>query len=689
MFFFCILQGLSTLELHSDSLHAAAECYDGIAAEISNLDPFQQPDQATHCLETPTGGSFIENYSVECNSDVDCGYSETEKEHKDFVLPVKVSDSQVGLQEHGLGPLEDGVCRSSNTGIESCRTEEEGKEPPIVSTPNLNLFNRSEEAQCELGRQTLTVGNLPPAGCGKQAEDTDRLEIQEGQEATTGEEASEQEAENCKARRREKETDSAELVPVSIDLEASIMGQNSSSEGFISEMKESCQDGGNTGKEITKDCQKLCDELCLDEGLPVPVSPPGEEPCPLIEGGDVIKGPGSPVPHRLIQGLHEGEPPPDINSLEQTQETAVKDYAMEQEWGLAPQTGCHSGSCSEPDSVQELIVESAPEASGCYPEHSLSHDISDVQMIENSMEEKNRETTLETMPNIGSIHADSDSGMTHGRSGDDDCSGQPIGSSTTKIFHPAENFVCTEDMDYFEPNEAAESSKEVRLGEQNDSKPDESMLNLDVGLPLNLDSALKSCKQLDSQFESEVSHSLQTIESEMTGEEPEPEPSKDDIRLDPVIEVTEVIEAKSEESRFSECNTGTDLLQSEVTEASSLVSEMCEVISGGEENLQPTDVSNNLPLENEDPSQDTSEITVDDKSPDEKLILSEDATLPLDNTEMDMEPPSMKNPASRKQRVDNLSTDNPKIPDTLDGALQSVIQGEQTVIALCPTSGLV
>ncbi|XP_056871047.1 A-kinase anchor protein 13 isoform X5 [Takifugu flavidus] len=666
-------KGLSTLELHSDSLHAAAECYDGIAAEISNLDPLQQPDQATHCLETPTGGSLIENYSAECNSSVDCGYSETGKEHKDFVLPVKVLKSQAGLQEHGLGPLEDGVCHSSNTGRESCRTEEEGREPPI-STPNLNLFNRSEGAQCELGRQTLTVGNLPPAGCGKQAEDTDRLEIQEGQEAATGEEASEQEAENCKARRREKETDSAELLPVSIDLEASNMGQHSSSEGSISEMKETCQDGGNTGKEIAKDCQNLCGELCLDKGLPVPVSPPGEEPCPLIEGGDVITGPGSPVPHRLIQGLHEGEPPPDINSLEQTQETAVKDYAMEQEWDLDPQTGCHSGSCSEPDSVQELIVENAPEAPGCYPEHSLSPDISDVQTFGNSMEEKNTETPLETMPNIGSIHAEPDSGMTHGRSGDDDCSVQPTGSSTTEIFHPAENCVCTGDRDYFEPNEAAESSKEEKLDEQNDPKPDESMLDVGVGLPLKLDSALKSCKQFDSQFDSEVSHSLQTIKSEMTGEEPEQEPSKDDMRLDPVIEVTEVIEAKSEESRCSECNTGTDLLESEVTEASSVVSETREVISPGEENLQPTDISNNLPLENEDPTQDTSEITLDDKPPDEKLILSEDVTLPLDNTEMDMEPPSMKNPAPREQRVDNLSTDNPKIPDTLDGALQSVIQ---------------
>ncbi|TWW67193.1 A-kinase anchor protein 13 [Takifugu flavidus] len=450
-------------------------------------------------------------------------------------LKDKVLKSQAGLQEHGLGPLEDGVCHSSNTGRESCRTEEEGREPPI-STPNLNLFNRSEGAQCELGRQTLTVGNLPPAGCGKQAEDTDRLEIQEGQEAATGEEASEQEAENCKARRREKETDSAELLPVSIDLEASNMGQHSSSEGSISEMKETCQDGGNTGKEIAKDCQNLCGELCLDKGLPVPVSPPGEEPCPLIEGGDVITGPGSPVPHRLIQGLHEGEPPPDINSLEQTQETAVKDYAMEQEWDLDPQTGCHSGSCSEPDSVQELIVENAPEAPGCYPEHSLSPDISDVQTFGNSMEEKNTETPLETMPNIGSIHAEPDSGMTHGRSGDDDCSVQPTGSSTTEIFHPAENCVCTGDRDYFEPNEAAESSKEEKLDEQNDPKPDESMLDVGVGLPLKLDSALKSCKQFDSQFDSEVSHSLQTIKSEMTGEEPEQEPSKDDMRLDPVIE---------------------------------------------------------------------------------------------------------------------------------------------------------
>lgn len=685
MFFFCILQGLSTLELHSDSPHAAAECYDGIAAEITNADPLQQPDLATHCLETPTGGGVVENDSAECNSGVECGRSETTNERKDCLSPVKVSKSQVGSQERGPGPVEDGACRSSNTGRESCRAEEEGREPPIVSTPDLNLLNRSEGAQRELGRPTLAVGNLPPAGCGKQAEDTDRLEIQEGREATPGEETSEQEAEKCKARRREEETGSAELLPVSRDLEASTMGQNSSSEGSWSEMKESWMDGENTGNEITEDCQKLCDELCLDEGLPVPVSPPGEEPGPLIQGGDVIMEPGSPVPHRLMRGLHQGEPPPDINSLEQTQETAGEDYAMEQEWGLAPETACH---CSEPGRVQELIFENAPEVPGCNPEHSLSHRIPDAQTPGNSMEEKTAETPLETAANTGSSLADAHSGMTHGLAGHDGCTAQAITSSTTEIPPPAEDGACPEERDYFEPNDAAASSKETSE-EQNDSKPDEVMLGVDAGLPLKPDSALKSCERSDSQCESDLSHSLQTVETERTGEEPKAGPSEDDMWLDPEAEGTELIEARSEESRPSECNTRSALLESAVTEASSLISGTFEGTSTGEEKLQETDVGNNLHLDDEDPTPGKSEITLDEKPPDGKLLLSEDVTAPLDNSELDVEPPSVKNPASGEQRLDNASTDNPKIPDTLDGALKNMIQGEQTVITSCPTSGLV
>lgn len=656
-------------------MHTAAECYDGIEAEISHPDPLQQPHLATHCLETPTGGGFVENFSAECNSGIDCGYCETGNEHKVCISPVNVSKSQVGLQQHGPGPLEGRVCHSSNTGRESCRTEKEGRELPIASTPDLNLFNTSEEAQRELKRQSPTVGILPPAGCGKQAEDTDRLEaaIQEGQEAAPGEEASEQEAENCKARRREQETNSAELLPVSIDLEAPIMGQNLSSEGSSSETKECRQDGENTGKERVKDCRKLCDELCLDEGSPVPVSTPGEEPCPLIEGGDVIKGPGSPVPHRLIQGLHDGEPPPDTNSLEQNQETAVKDYAVEQECGLAPQTGC-PGNCSEPDGVKELNVENTPE------ERSLSQDIPDVQTPGNSMEETCTETPLETMPNFGSRPVGSESGVTRGLSEDEDCSVQAVGGSTTEIFHPTQDGVHTEDAGYFEANEAAASSKEEKLDEQSNSKPDETMPDVDAALPLKLD---KSCEQLDSEIGSELSHSLQTMETRGTGEEPNLEPSKDDIWLDPVAEATEGSQAKSEESRYSECNVGTDHLESEVAEASSLISG--EVISAGEEDLQQTDISNNLRVEDEDPTQDGSEITQDERPSDERL---EDVTLPLDGANLDVEPPFMNNRASREQSVDNLSTDNPKIPETVDGGLQSIIQGEQTPTALCPTSSL-
>lgn len=623
---FFILQGLAVLELHSDSLHTA-ECYDGMEAEISHPDLLQQPNRAVRCLETTTGGRFVENYSVECNSGADCGYCETGNEHKVCVLPVSVSESQVGLPERGPGPSEDRVCPSPNTGRDDGHTEEQARETPIVSTPSLNLLNRSEGAQCELDRQTLTVGIEPAAARGKRAEDSDGLEavIQEGLEATAGTETSEQEAEDCTARRRQKESTSAELSAVCRDLEASIMGQNLSSEGSSSQRKECCQDGENTGKELLKDCQKLSDGLCLDGALPVPVSSPGDEPCPLIEGADVIGGPGPPVPHHLIEGLHEGEPPPDINSLEQKQETAVQDCATEQEWGLAPQTAGPSAGCSEADSVRELDGENAAEVPGCSPELSLPHHIADTGTLGVSMEDTDTDDSRRA-----------DAGMTCGLSRDDDCSLQATGSSTTETFQPTQDCVCTDEKDNGEPEE------------QTDSKSDGNLLNVDAGFPLELESGLRECTQ-----------------TKRTGEEAHPEAPTEETALAPANEVAEISESKPGESRSSEGNAETAHVKS-------------EVISAGEET---TDNGDNLHLEAKDPTLDRSEITPDQRPPDERLTLSEDVAQPIDNREVAVEPASPTSLTSRPQSVGNLPTGDPETPGTLEGA----VQGEQTVTVLCPT----
>lgn len=661
MFFFCILQGLSVLELHSDSLHTAAECYNGMEAAISHPDPLKQPNLALRCLETAAGGNFVENYSVECNRSADCGYCETGNEHKVRVLPASVPKPQVGLAEHGPGPSEDWVCPSPSTGRDDCHTEEEAKETPIVSTSKLNLFHRSEGAQRELERQTLTVGiEAAAAAHSKQAEDSAGLEavIQEGLEATAGKETSEQEAEECTARRRQEETTSAELSSVSRGLEASIMGQNSSSKGSSSETKECCQDGENAGKELLKDDQKLCDGLCLDGALPAPGATPGEEPCPLIEGGDVIRGPGSPVPYHLIEGLHDGEPPPDINSLEQKQEAAVQDYAVEQEWDLAPQTAGPAGSCSEADGVKELDGENAPEVPGCSPELSLSHHIADIQALGHPMEGAHTDSPLGTTLNEESRRADS--GLTCGLFGVGAFSLQAIESST-ETFHPSQDCVRAEKRDYLEPGIAAAAVETVE-GE-NDWKPEENLLNAEAGFPSKLESGPKTCAQ-----------------TKRTGEEAGPEASTEETGPAPANEVAEISDSKPGESGSSEYNGETAHVEAEVTDACSLTS---EVISAGAEAVQPTDVGNNLHPEPEDPIQVRSEITQEQRLPDDRLTLSEDVTQPLDKRELAVEIASTTGLTSRPQSVGNQSSDSPEAPGTLEGARQSAIQGEQTLIVLC------
>lgn len=109
--------GASVLELQFDSLHTAAECCDGVKTEITCLERLQQPALASQCLDTTTtGGSWVESCSVESSSGADCGHGETGSPEKDLSLSVSTPTSEVRPQEHGLGPPEDWVCLSSNTG---------------------------------------------------------------------------------------------------------------------------------------------------------------------------------------------------------------------------------------------------------------------------------------------------------------------------------------------------------------------------------------------------------------------------------------------------------------------------------------------------------------------------------------------------------------------------------------------
>lgn len=747
---FYILQGVSVLELLFDSLHTASECCDGAETEITCLERLQQSATASECLDTATGGSGVENCSVESRSSVDCGHGETGNAEKDWRLSVSTPTSEVHPQEHGLGPPEDWVCLSSNTGRDYWQTEEEGREKPVVSTQSLSLCDRSEGPQSDPEGESLTVGILPPAGCGKQAEEADRGEaaIWEAQEATKGKERSEQEAEDSTARRREEETnsESTDLITPSGDTKASVMGQTTSSQGSEvsdtsdSEMKECCQEGENFGKEEMKLSQELCDGLSLDgdkaesEGLTDPLSTPGDLPNPLlIDCGDVIEEPESAVPRLLIEGLHEGEPPPDINSLEQNQETAGRDYTTEQQWGLGPETGCQSGNCTGTASGKELDGEDVAEPSGYSIERtSLPMDepdnTADCQTAGNSMKDSRTDLSPEPSPEMmassSNRHADLDSGMAHGLSSDDDGSFRSVGSSTTEIFHPTQDNASMEDQDLLQTKIVELSSTEFKMEEPNDSKPSESnehSLAVDAGLPMEPGtvSALTGtdCSQTGTEPESQLSPSLQTMEAlnlEGTGEKLAPELSKEDLSLGPALSesrdapTVKVDESETGEANDSELNAGIEHLASEVTsrvlfEPSLSVAEGSEVIVEGDHRSTETSDKSAAASADEQPKQDNSEMTADESSPDEGLkhsenqvnVSSSQSVTPLsgsaDINTLEVEPPSPNNEASGKPNVENEMTETPKTLDAVDGASQSdnsAIQGEQTLIYFSPCSGL-
>nr|XP_046262923.1 A-kinase anchor protein 13 isoform X3 [Scatophagus argus] len=739
--------GVSELELQFDSLHTAAECCDGVQTELTCLERLQQPALATQCLDTTTGGSCIENCSVESSSGIDCGHGETGNAEKDWSLSVNLPTSEVGSQEHGLAPPEDWVCLSSNTGRDYCQTEEEeGRVQCVVFTQSLSLSDRSKGAQSEAEGESLTVGIPPPAGCGQQAEETDRGEpvIREGQEATKEKETSEQEAEDSTARRREEETnsESTDLITTSAETKASVMGQASSSEGFDSEC---CEERENVGKEERKLSQELCDGLSVDEdrteseGLIDPVSTLGDRPFPSLIGcSDVIEGSESSVPRLWIEGLHEGEPPPDMNSLEQNQETAVRDYATDQQWGLAQETGCHSGNCTETACGKELDGEDVAETSG-YSIKSTSvpcldqpDNTADHQIAGNSMEDIWTDPLPETTPSSSNGHGDLDPGVTHGLSSDDDVvSFRSVGSSTTEIFHPTQDNASTEDQDFLETTTAELSPTGFKMDESSDSNPSEDndhSLTVDAGLLLEPDtvSALTAtdCSQTGTEPELQLSPSLQTMEvlnSEGTGEELDPELSKEVLSLDPTLSesrgtpTVQFDESYTEEARNSELKAGIEHLAPEVTsgflfDPSPSVAEENEVIDPAEGDHQSTETSDKCAVDSAEKSGDVqlvlqqskennSEMTADERSPDEGLKHSENhddvctsqgVTVLSDSadiTALEVEPPSPNTEAASESHVENEMTENPKNLDTVDGASEGatqeveVIMSEETVIA--------
>ncbi|XP_053277907.1 A-kinase anchor protein 13 isoform X3 [Pleuronectes platessa] len=715
-------KGVSVLELQFDCLHTAAECCDGIETEITCVEQLQQASTASECLDSKTEGSWVENCPVE-SSGTDSGHSESGKAEKDGRLSASTPTSDVRPEDHGLRSPEERVCFSTNIGRDYCQAKEEVGEQPVVSTQNLSLCHRSEGAQNEVERANLTVGILPPAGCGKQAEETDRGEavIREGQEATKGEDRSEQEEKHSTARRKkEEETNPESTDPITPggDEKALVMGQAQSLEGSEvsdnsdSETKNCAQEEVTVRTEDMKLSGEICDGLSLDEekmenkGLTDPISASRDLPNPsLIDSGDVSEEPESAFSRLLIESLHKGEPPPDVNSLEQNQETAGRDYATEQQQGLAPDT--NSENCTGTANGKELDGQDVAETSVPGINNSSlpldeSDNTADVQTAGNSTED---------------TQIDQVDCMAHSLSSDDDGSFRSVGSSTTEIFHPTHDGATAEEQDLVQ-SKISELSAGTMMEESNDMKPSESdSPTVDAGLLSELDSDgaghLTNCNQSGTEPESQLPPSPQTMEPlnpEGTGEELAPELSKEDLSLGPVL-------SENEDSGEANCSDLTAEMEHSAPEVTcTVLSEPCQFVAekievnipvgGDRQSTETSDESlvasgeenGHVQSVPEQQKQDDLEKTTEEMSPDEGLTQAENEisapssqsiTL-LSEESTEAEPRSPNNETAGEPVVENDLNENPKTSDTVDGASEShnsatqeeeVIKSEDTVIA--------
>ncbi|XP_028256825.1 A-kinase anchor protein 13 isoform X2 [Parambassis ranga] len=698
-------KGVSVLELQFDSLHTAAECCDGLEATLTCLERLQQPATTSECLDPATEGNCRGESSS--GSTVDSGQGDIGK----WSLSVNAPTSEVHPQEHGLGPPEDWVCLSLSTGRDYCQTEEGSEQ--TVSTQSLSLCDCSEGAQSGAEGESVTVGIIPPAVSGKQAEETDRREavIQEGQEAKKREDCSEQEAEDSTARRREEETNSEStgLITSSEDTKASVMGQSPSSEcsdvsdTSDSEMKECCLEGENDRDEKLKLSDGLSSDKPENEGLTDHGSAPGDLPNPsLIDGGDVMKEPESAVPCLLIEGLHEGEPPPDINSSEQNQETAGRDYATEQQWGLAPETACHSRNSTGTESSMEVDGEHVAGPSGYSIENNRvpvdKPDFGTVDHCKVDTQTELVECELSPEKTPTKRDADHDSDVSHGIS-DGDGSFKSFGSSTIDIFHPTQDSDTVEDQDLLETKKAELSSAGLTIEDTKPCGSNEHSLNMDTGIPSEPGSVSepKDCYQEGT--ESKLSPSVQTIEA-LSAEDTEElvsKLSKEGLSLDPVLLdsedtlTVEVNESEPGETNSSDLNVGIEHSASDVL----FDTEEDKVVASVEEDIQLTETGDkSVGVDSEEsgnvqfvqPKPDNSDMTAGETSLDNQITLSlsqDDSVLSssVDVGSLEGDILSSCTEAKTEANVENEMTENPQT-DAMDGALESCRSAIQEVDAI-------
>uniref|UniRef100_A0A3Q2ZL98 Si:dkey-172h23.2 n=1 Tax=Kryptolebias marmoratus TaxID=37003 RepID=A0A3Q2ZL98_KRYMA len=712
--------GACVLELQLDSLHTAAECCDSAKTDLTCQEKLQRPSLASDCLDTTTEERGGENNKVESSSAVDRELGETGNSQKDWSSPASAPASDLRPQEHGLGPPEDWACPSSDAEGERCQTEQEGR---TVSSQSLNLCDRSERAEGEAEGESVTVGILAAVGCGKQAGETDRGEavIREEQEAKKGEEQSEQEAGDCTAKRREEtSTESTLLITTSGDTKTSGMGQSpSSGSSEVSNTSDLEMKEENVEKEELN--QEFCDGLSLDEedvgkeGLMEPISTLRDIPNPsLIDCDDVIEQHESAVPCLLIEGLREGEPPSDINSPEQNQETAGRDYVAEQQQCLASEASCHSGNCTGAVSSKELDGEVIAEPQRTESEDTPLHEPQDLDFrtTGSSTEEMqnellNSERSSEKM--LTKRKTDHELAIAHGLTSDDGFIS--FGSSSTEILNPTQDNGTKDDKDLLRTNTEEPSSVEHETEDSNNLKSAESnelSLGVDGGLPLEpgpfCDLTPSDCSKDGTDPESQLSSDLKTVEalhSEAT-EEQAPELPQEDLLKDPGVSTSGDI-LTEDKNDIGECNSSvlnvgiensTSELSTEILpESGSSTTERGKVtgtVEGDEQQKDPSDkpetakeVGNEQSVL-EQPKLENSERTLDEGSAENHLSvpLSENSSTALsiaNGSSLEAEPPVLDTEASSDHHVDGQVEENPKAGDTVDGALESCSSVDQEV----------
>ncbi|XP_014826311.1 PREDICTED: A-kinase anchor protein 13-like isoform X2 [Poecilia mexicana] len=673
-------KGVSVLELQLDSLHTAAECCDGVKTDLTCQERLQELHSTSECWISKTGGSEGESIKEESFNSVVGELGETRNSEKDKSLPPA---SEIPPQQHGLEPQGDGVCLSSNSEGKGCQGEREGK---ADSCPGLNLCDRSEGAQGEAEGESITVGNVPAEGCGKQAEEA---VIREEQEAGEGEE---QEAGDGAATSGEEEGGSERAVLTTASGDSPVMGQSplSGSSELLnpteSEEKLRSHEGENIEEEQTELPQDPFDGFNPDkeeekeagrEELTDPVSTPGDLPDPLaIACGDVIEQRESAVPLLLIEGLREGEPPPDINSQEQNQETAGQDYAAEQEQGSGPEAARHSGADTGAES--DSHSEDTTKLQDFAPDESKSFDFWGL----NSAEEGTRTDQSSLGNMLTKRKADQDSGVAHRVSSDDEGSFRSFGSSSTEIFHPTQDNStmqegdqtmnvdiyssgCTEDSNDLTPSVNHEhspgddtgpvSSLNLSEGSRDELEPESGLLDdfktMDCLIPESCEELLIECPEQDSV-------------------------------LDPIPLV-------SEDVPTSEAGEG-DIRQSSSSDGNIDIQSDSEVkVNGPVEDNQQTDADDKPEAAEESrnaqtqPEQDDLKEAEDTGSAEGQLPISaQDAVPPsdtVDGVSLELESPAAVAESSVDTPVEDQMAANPDSTDSLDGATESCATADPEV----------